>query len=137
MSKIFFFWKDEYSVGVKEIDRQHIKIVEMLNDLYTAYMQNDYNKKNKEVLSALADYSIHHFKTEEKYFHQFGFEHAIEHIKEHQDFKEKVAIFRKAYDENKSALTLSMINFLREWLNHHILIEDKKYSECFIKNGLH
>jgi len=38
--------------------------------------------------------------------------------------------------KNKTALTYSIINFLREWLTNHIMVEDKKYSTVFKINGL-
>jgi hemerythrin-like metal-binding protein len=79
---------------------------------------------------------VYHFGTEEKYFRQFKFQDSEEHILEHNEFKKTVLHFQKQLEKNKAALTFEVINFLRNWLLKHIAVSDKKYSKCFIDNGL-
>lgn len=136
MTKIFFAWKDEYSVNVQEIDEQHKKIINMLNELYTAFMLKEHRIKIGSIVAELGEYANYHFTTEEKYFKEFGYSEQRAHIIEHELFNEKVKLFCEEYKVNKSALTFTVINFLKDWLNKHILVEDKKYMECFEKNGL-
>jgi len=136
MSKDYFLWKPAYSVNIEEIDNQHKKIIAMLNELYAAFMQKEHNQKIENIIKQLEEYTISHFSTEEKYFFLYDYENRQEHISEHENFKKKVKIFREEFERNKSALTFSIISFLKEWLNKHILIEDKKYSQCFKDNGL-
>jgi hemerythrin len=133
----FFPWRDEYSVRVKEIDLQHQQIVKILNEFYNAFIMKEHEKITWEIINRLTDYAANHFKTEEKYFHQYNFEYKTQHIQEHQAFVQKVVDFRNEYETNKSALTFKIINFLKEWLTHHIMVEDKKYTTCFNNNGLH
>lgn len=136
MFQDYFLWKPEYSVNIREIDCQHKKIIEMLNTLYFAFMSKEPMQKVGSILKQLEDYSYLHFGTEEKYFNQFMYEHALEHIREHENFKEKVEKFKLEFENNNAVLSFSIINFLREWLNTHILIEDKKYSQFLISKGL-
>jgi hemerythrin len=136
LSTLFFPWKDAYSVSVIEIDSQHKVIIEMLNELYDSFMKKEHELKLGEILSRLSDYAIYHFETEEKYFSRFSYSKRTAHIKEHNDFTEKIKVFRKEFDKNSSALTYKLINFLREWLMNHILVSDKDYVKCFKENGL-
>jgi len=136
MSTVFFPWKDEYCVSVREIDNQHKVIIEMLNELYDSFMKKEHENKLGEILSRLSEYAVYHFETEEKYFSHFGYNKKAVHIQEHDNFTEKVVAFRKEFEKNSSALTYKLVNFLREWLNNHILISDKEYVKCFKENGL-
>lgn len=136
MSTEFFPWKDNYSVTVMEIDNQHKAITEMLNELYDSFMKKEHENKLGEILSRLSDYAVYHFATEEKYFSLFRYSNRIPHIREHNDFTEKIRTFRIEFDKNSSALTYKLINFLREWLMNHILVSDKEYVKCFKENGL-
>jgi hemerythrin len=136
MSTDFFPWKEDYSVSVMEIDSQHKTIIEMLNDLYDSFLKKEHEKRLGEILTRLSDYAVYHFETEEKYFSLFGYGKRLAHIREHNDFTEKVQAFRKEFDKNSSALTYKLINFLREWLVNHILVSDKEYEKCFREHGL-
>jgi hemerythrin len=136
MSTEFFPWKDTYSVSVMEIDNQHKAITEMLNELYDSFMKKEHENKLGEILSRLSNYAVYHFETEEKYFSLFRYSNRIPHIREHNDFTDKIKAFRKEFDKNSSALTYKLINFLREWLMNHILVSDKEYVKCFKENGL-
>jgi hemerythrin len=136
MVQSFFPWKEEYSVNVEEIDIQHKKIIQMLNDLYSAFMRKEHQQTLGKIIEELKNYAVYHFATEEKYFKQFKFTGKFEHINEHEKFKEKVNLFSEEFQRNNSALTFSVINFLKEWLNKHILVDDKKYKQCFSENGL-
>jgi hemerythrin len=136
MSQAFFSWKEDYSVNIKEIDDQHKKIIEMLNVLYIAFMKKEHQEKLEKIIVELGNYAVYHFATEEKYFREFKFSGKMEHINEHVRFREKVSLFSEEFQRNNSVLTFSVINFLKDWLNKHILIDDKKYMKCFSENGL-
>lgn len=47
----FIEWSDTLSVGVKEIDDQHKKLIDMLNELNKA-IQSGWGKKREKKLSA-------------------------------------------------------------------------------------
>jgi len=132
----FINWDDSFSVNVKEIDAQHKKLVNMLNELYDAMRQG----KGKEILgktiSGLIEYTDVHFKTEEKYFDKFGYPETEQHKKEHSDFVQKVLDFKKDFESGKLTLTVKVMNFLKEWLQNHIKGSDKKYSAFFNEHGL-
>jgi hemerythrin len=34
-------------------------------------------------------------------------------------------------------MTIEIVNFLKDWLQKHIMGVDRKYMECFSRNGLH
>ncbi len=136
MGSSFFAWQDSYSVSVKEIDKQHKAIIDMLNDLYDAFMNKEHEHKLGEILSRLSDYADYHFQTEEEYFEMFKFSKRESHMLEHRNFIEKVNAFREEFSQNSSTLTYKVINFLREWLVNHIIGSDKEYVNCFKSNGL-
>jgi len=136
MYQDFFLWKKEYSVNIAEIDNQHKKIIEMLNTLYFAFMHKEHKQKVESIIKQLEDYTMSHFGTEEKYFALYGYENRMEHVNEHETFIEKISVFKEEFEKNNAVLTFSIINFLREWLNKHILVEDKKYCKCFKENGM-
>jgi hemerythrin-like metal-binding protein len=128
-------WKDEYSVGVGIIDEQHKHFVGILNRLYDT-IQNDDQSLLPEILKDLTDYAVYHFNTEEKYFDQFKFSGSDEHKLEHKKLKEKVAGFLSRKDEDPLRVSYELLDFLEDWLVHHLAELDKKYTKCFKDHGL-
>ncbi len=129
-------WKNEYSIGVQEIDNQHMKLIELINKLFDAMKQGQANAVIGQILNELSTYASTHFKTEEKYFELFDYMESEKHKEIHQIFVMKITKFKNDFDAGKIALSVSIFNFLKDWLNDHILGEDMKYTECFNKNGL-
>lgn len=136
MDTIILPWKDDYSVKIQEIDDQHKILINIINDLYNAFIRKEHEQQIEDTISKLCEYATIHFSIEEKYFSQFNYSEASEHIKEHKDFVEKINSLKKDLIQKKSLVTYSLINFLKNWLTNHILVSDKKYTNCFIENGL-
>ncbi len=129
-------WNDDFSVNVEEIDNQHKKLVEMMNNLHNAMKDGKGNNVIGEIINKMIDYSIYHFSTEEKYFDMFNFPQKEQHKQVHKDFVEKVTAFKKDFENNKVMLTIEIMDFLSNWLQNHILGDDMEYSDFFVENGL-
>jgi len=131
-----FKWDDKYSVGIQSIDNQHKEIFEILNKLLEAMKLGHGSDVTTEIILELERYAVIHFQKEEFFFQRFNFHGSVEHITEHQNFIKKVAVLKPDLKSGKLTLTFELLNFLKEWIDHHILIVDKQYSECFLQNGL-
>jgi hemerythrin-like metal-binding protein len=131
-----FTWSEEYSVGIQSIDNQHKELFKLLNKLLEAMKQGQASNVTTEIIMDLEKYAIIHFQKEEFFFHRFNFSGADEHILEHQHFIQKVASLKTELKSGKIVITFDLLNFLKEWIDHHIQKVDKEYSRCFIENGL-
>jgi len=136
METKFINWKNNFNTNITEIDNQHKKLVVLINELYESYVAKKHKDIIKKVIKELIDYTVYHFDTEEKYFKQFDYEHAEEHIKEHKSFVDEVSKFNEKFGKNEGILTTEVLLFLQKWITTHILGSDMKYLECFADNGL-
>jgi len=130
---ILINWKEEYSVKNKEIDQQHKRLFDMINQLYDSLMSNDRDDILEQIISDLMDYTFVHFKSEENYFAKLEYEEATSHIVEHQYFLKEAEKFRNVYQSQDSKLIQEVISFLQEWITNHIMQTDKKYMNCVVK----
>lgn len=131
-----FSWKDSLSVNVREIDNEHKQLVDTLNALYVAMNERRAKGAIGEILNRLAEYTITHFKNEEKLMTRRSFPGYNEHHEEHEAFKAKVADFMAGYKSGKIMLSLEVMNFLKDWLNNHILGQDKEYGRFLNEQGI-
>jgi hemerythrin len=132
----YFKWSEDYNLGITEIDNQHKHFVSILDSVYDSILNSATREKQEELLNSLVDYTIFHFQTEEKYFDLFDFSGKSEHKEEHRLLKEQVFSFQNDFKLGHKDLSYDLIDFLEDWLVNHLTGMDKKYVECFQKNGL-
>ncbi len=132
----FIAWNENYSVKVAEIDLQHQGLVNLINTLFDAMKEGKSKQVMGDVIMQLATYAQTHFSTEEQHFDRCGYPLAKVHKREHSDFVAKVTEFKKGFDAGNIALSIELMNFLKDWLLTHILDSDKKYMKCFGEHGI-
>ena len=74
--------------------------------------------------------------TEEKYFKEFNYAGADEHIAKHKEFSENLAILQKKHEGDTLAFAFALVDFLEDWLINHLMTVDQQYKQCFKEHGL-
>lgn len=123
-----FTWYKKYSVNNGELDKHHEKLFEIMNRLYS----NCFNNKNVNdlgpIIEELESYSDYHFKAEEQHMRNIGYKDIDKHRAEHRAFTQRTLQLRHVVDKDDFELSKELIVFLGNWLLHHVMEEDKKYS---------
>lgn len=132
---VFIEWNKDLELGFEKIDEQHKQLIDIINRAYETSLEKDKKKRN-EILNELTEFVRVHFSTEEKYFEECHYAGAEEHIEEHMGLIEKVLKFKNEFEE-KDCDCEAFLTFLKEWLEEHLMVMDKKYvkslKECGIK----
>jgi len=129
-------WKEEYSVGVEEIDDQHKYFISLLNDLYNAIVEGKSREELGVLFQLVSDYAERHFATEEKYFDEFNYEGAAEHKQKHQEMRDEIKRIESTGSEREIDFYGNIVYFLKDWLEEHLAQMDQKYEKCFAEHGL-
>lgn len=131
-----FDWNAKFSVGIKSIDDQHMKLVEYINQLHAGMMAGKGNEVMGPILNGLVDYTQKHFKFEEDLFAKHGYAESAAHKAEHDKLVATVSNFHKKFKEGGATISTELMNTLKSWLTGHILGVDKKYSAYLIEKGV-
>lgn len=129
-------WENSYSVGISLIDEQHKKFFLILDELSSSIYSLKGTSVLDRIFTELYDYTKYHFDTEERYFAEFSYEGAVPHIAEHKNFIKRLTEIQTKMSEDKMKTALDLIDFMENWMVHHIDIMDKGYVECFREHGL-
>lgn len=132
----FLNWDDSLSVGVRSLDQQHQKLIDMINQLHDAMKERKAKEQLSSIIKGLVDYTTRHFADEERYFDKFNYPDAAAHKQDHQKFVKEVQDFKTKFEKENLALSIQIMNFLKDWLVKHIKGADQKYKKCFADNGL-
>jgi hemerythrin len=134
---VLFPWSDTYSVKIGVIDMQHKGLVNYLNELHQGMSDGRGKDVLGKVLSQLVKYTQLHFTTEERLMESHGYPDYLAHKAEHERLTKTVLDFQRKFHSNEVALTVEVMDFLKDWLTKHILGSDKKYGPFMNAKGVH
>lgn len=133
---VFFQWTESMSVGVSEFDAHHKKLIDLINTLFDAMSEGKGKTVIGEILEELLKYTDYHFGVEEAKMKEMAYPAYVGHHAEHQKFVEEVTKLYRKYQGGDIFLSVDTLNFLKEWLNKHILQTDMAYKTFFTNKGI-
>jgi hemerythrin-like metal-binding protein len=135
-AKHYVEWKDEYSVGIESIDKQHKKLLALINQLQTAVDYSTGEEFEREALDELVDYTKTHFTYEEGLMEQNAYPDFEPHKAKHNEMIKEVEAVLAEYEEDHDLAMEHGSKFLKNWLINHINGTDKEYSDFLIGKGV-
>ena len=131
-----FAWNQQMSVGMAKIDKEHQGLFDIINQLHTAMLAGRGNETLRPVLANLAQYTKFHFGHEEELLRMHGYPGLADHLKLHEIFRAKVGELDMQVKAGTVALSVSTLEFLRDWLSKHILGIDMQYKDFLATKGV-
>ena len=133
----FLTWSNSYSVGVQQFDAEHKQLFSIMNDVYEGMMAGKGKDVLQSVLEKLIRYTEQHFSSEEVAMTRTGYAELQSHVALHRAFTTKVKDFQTQYRAGAVALSVQLLDFLRDWLTNHIGGVDKRYTAHLNAKGVH
>ncbi len=133
---MFYEWTDQLSVGVPSIDRQHKVLISLINELHDAMEKRAGALAARNVLKRVINYAQAHFIYEEGLFSANNYERTDPHMAAHRKIEEKLLTLKETADQPGFDVSEDLMQFLKNWLNNHILKEDMGYSELLKQNNV-
>jgi len=99
-------WKNEYSIGIEEIDIQHRKMLAMIKKIYNL-ADNSFGKSDiEQLISELIKIIHEHFTCEEELMRKYNYPEVNKQIYEHHLISEKMQqqineVKKDQYHDNK------------------------------------
>jgi hemerythrin len=126
----FFDWTEELTTGHAGIDSDHKHLVELVNTLYQAMKTGKGNDVLGKILGELITYTASHFSREEALMRKIGYAHYEEHKAEHAKLVASVLDLQAKFKAGSTTLSISVFNFLSDWLRNHIRHSDAKLGQA-------
>lgn len=120
-------WREEMSVNNTLIDMQHKHLIGIINRLGEAMQQGKANVVLGGLIDELVSYTVKHFRDEERLFAASAYPHTDKHREKHVALVAKVEEFQKGFAAGRASMSISVLNFLKDWLTEHIMKTDKTY----------
>ncbi len=131
-----FTWSSTYELGIPAMDRQHVTLVDAINELHEAMMGSQDRNVVQKTIHKLIAYTKVHFESEEQLLISKGYPSFPDHRMQHHAFVKRVLDFHNQFMDGRVVLSAEVMQFLKDWLASHILVEDRSYAVWMKERGL-
>jgi len=131
-----FEWNPEYSVGIGSIDSQHQTLFRLAGELHAALSAGQGKAALGRILDRLVQYTATHFAHEERLMRLCDYPDLAAHKAQHAALARQVMQFQADFQSGRAAITVQLMQFLRNWLDSHIRGSDQKYAPAMIRKAV-
>lgn len=121
-------WQDRFNIGVEVIDKEHKKLFNVLNKLFSYGKEEEKSQwVCQEAIKYFRDHALQHFSEEEEYMASINYAGLETHKRIHNNFREKTLPMLESELIRTNYAMESVDHFLgvcAGWLIGHTLIED-------------
>ena len=126
-------WDDNYSMNISIIDKQHKELIDIINKAIAAKQHRNNPEEISEIIYDMTIYAQEHFKTEEAYMEKFNYPEYQYHKQEHLNFSTTTLVYGNRENKGGFRVVNEILEFLQQWLVHHIQETDKAYTDFLNK----
>lgn len=130
-------WQTDFIIGVSQMDIQHKRLFEIANSIAETLRFNNESDMLAESFAALIDYTHYHFAAEDALMSLYGFPESESHAKSHREHERMAEEYFENIRNGKIPGKIEFQQFMNDWLLHHILVEDRKYSAFLNARGVY
>lgn len=130
MVRDWFIWtKEEYSVSVDEMDREHQELIALMNRLHKRADEGALSDELENIMLELGKATQRHFHDEEEIMKKMNFPGFESHHLIHKNLLEKYIEFVGEFRKGDGKVSPDFFRFLKIWLQSHMAGMDRKYGE--------
>ncbi|MFI3155621.1 MAG: bacteriohemerythrin [Methylococcaceae bacterium] len=130
-------WNNQLVLGIDSVDKQHKHLIDLANQLDEAVAIGADRDSIIKIVDSLIDYTVYHFQHEEQLMSAAKFNPTVYavHEAEHKEFVAKMMAVQREVQADINVLSEDLMDYLVNWLCHHILSTDKRMALSLI-NGI-
>jgi hemerythrin len=118
-------WRDEYALGIPEIDDQHESLLEYITEFEKAVEGKAHWNTVQPLIARARECARFHFAVEESLMQIVGYPRFVAHRAEHQHVLEQFAILEQRI--LREEMKAELLPLVHPWLYHHNIESDKPF----------
>jgi hemerythrin len=119
-------WRDDFSVGVAEVDHEHRELIDLINQAYAELVAGSSGASPSEALGEIHARIAGHFALEEKVMRQARYDRLAAHKAAHETLLDEIRDFMDACELGQTLDEAAFGARLAEWFGEHFRTEDAR-----------
>ncbi|WP_322797735.1 hemerythrin family protein [Thermoflexus sp.] len=120
---------EDLLTGIPEMDEQHRKLVDLLNEVYELSAQGKREEAREKLISGIISYVHFHFDAEEEFMSRVGFPECELHKQIHANFRKQMLAWAEEAKEGDEQALRGIAAMIWAWFLRHIGVRDRAYGE--------
>lgn len=127
---------EKMHTGIKELDSQHLEIIEQANILAEAMKEGKGSDIINDVLSALEKKLEEHFEAEENVLKSHNYPRLEGHIQAHNRYRTQISELKSEMASEKGmSLPVKVLSLVKDYVDSHLKVTDIAYVEFLKKSA--
>lgn len=126
---IFLSWREEYLVGIAQIDAEHQYLFKLINDFHDEHARGGKSQDVLHVLNRLVAYAEEHFQHEEALMRSIGYPGLVRQQDLHEKLFSSIFTLNEKLSQSAAEVDSETLRFLKHWLVGHIVKEDMEIGD--------
>jgi len=119
-------WRDEFSVGVPDVDHEHRELIELINQLHDAMSGENTTLTVLDFLGEIYAHVSAHFALEEKIMRKYNYDQYQDHKDDHERLLDEIRDIMDDYEENAYFSDEEFAGQLEHWFTEHFKTRDAR-----------
>jgi hemerythrin len=119
-------WKDEYALGIQEIDDQHETLLDFITEFEKAAEGRAHWDTVQPLIARAREFVKFHFAVEESLMQIVGYPRFAGHRAEHRHVLEQFEILEQRILQQE--MKVELLPLVRPWLYRHNIESDKPFA---------
>jgi hemerythrin len=124
-------WKDEFCVGVPDVDHEHQEIINLINNLHDAMSGENATISVMDFLGEIYSHVSAHFALEEKIMRSHKYDQYTEHKADHERLLDELRDIMDDYEENAYFSDEEFAGQVERWFTDHFKTKDARLHKHF------
>ncbi len=122
-------WNDSYAVRHPEMDAQHQRLVELLNEFNVAWGEPAPPAKLLALFDQLVRHTLEHFRFEDELMQDAGYPATLQHRTEHESLLAQIRSKRDAIADGAALMSGELLLYMKQWFLIHLQDSDRELAE--------
>jgi hemerythrin len=119
-------WRDDFSVGVPDVDHEHQELIRLINELHDAMSHDNSDVTVMDFLGEIYAHVAAHFALEEKIMRERNYDQYSDHKADHEALLDELRDIMDDYEENAFFSDDIFANAVGSWFSDHFRNRDAR-----------
>ena len=119
-------WKDEFCVGIPDVDHEHQELIRLINSLHDAMSGENATISVMDFLGEIYSHVSAHFALEEKIMRTKKYDQYTDHKADHERLLDELRDIMDDYEESAYFSDEEFSSHIKRWFTEHFKTKDAR-----------